>query len=372
MIPRPISPTHISPSEVLSFRHILIDAVRDFLKSEHLDFPHAATGLGHVIAALSKYREEGTPLYPSFFLSDDFEAMRARLGAIDHQAIGDGPFEPATMKRALKQCAPLCRGGWSIYVIKGENKLEYGVFLNDHFVLNLGSMARMRTLADPEARIVGLMQLADDVLELRGSSGGRRLIYLSGASTDSLPAISLLWSLTTATTHHVEQALAERVRILLQRVFIDAMRTSHGLLIAVLPKDVAPNKVFHDLIMLERPIRLPDLVQGYEQARTQTTHGTLQGAARLLEGMLSMDGIVVLTSDAWVVGFNAFLHFRDTTHDADAPPVAPATGGARKRTYEALASMVGTQLVAAFMRSQDGDAHCRTAHPKSKVFSVSQ
>jgi len=364
LIPRPISPTHISPSEILSFRHILVDALHEFLKKEDLDFKHAASGVGQVLEAISKYQEEGTPLYPSFFLCDDFEAMSIRLGAIDHHAIGTGPIEPRTMLEALKRCAPLCRGGWSIYVVKLDDRLDYGVFLSNDFVLNLTSMARMRALSDPEVRIVGLVQLAEGLLELRGASGGRRLIYLSGSATDTLPAMSLLWSLTGVVAHHVAPELSERVKTLLQRVFIDSMRTSHGLLIAVLPRGVTPRSVFSDLIVLDRPIHLPELVVSYERARTESSHATLQGAARLLEGMLGVDGIVVLSSDACILGYNAFLHFGG----ADVPTVK--TGGARQRTYEALAGMVGQSLVGAFVRSQDGAAGCRTAHPKSPLFST--
>lgn len=362
MIPRPISPTHITPSEILSFRHILVDALHEFLQQERLDFKHAATGIAQVLEAISKYTEEGTPLYPSFFLCDDFDGMSIRLGAIDHHAIGSGPVEPATMQQALKRCAPLCRGGWSIYVVKRDDRLDYGVLLSNDFVLNLTAMARMRALSDPEAHIVGLVQLAEGVLELRGSSGGRRLIYLSGAATDSLPAMSLLHSLGGVVAHHVAPELAERVKTVLQRIFIDSMRTSHGLLMAVLPRGVDPRTVFSDVIVLDRPIRLPELVMAYEQSHTETTHAALQGASRLLECMLGVDGIVVLTSDACVVGYNAFLHFGET----EVPKVK--SGGARRRTYEALSTMVGQSLLAAFVRSQDGAASCRTAHTKSPLF----
>lgn len=361
MIPRPISPTHISPSEILSFRHILVDALHEFLKHEHLDFKHAASGVGQVLEQLAKYHEEGTPLYPSVFLSDTLEPMLLRLGAIDHHALGSGPVEPATMLQALKRCAPLCRDGWSLYMVKQDDRLDYGVFLCNDFVLNLTSMARMRALSDPEVHIVGLVQLADNVLELRGSSGARRLIYLSGTSTDTLPAMALLWSLTGVIAHHVAPELAERVRNLLQRVFIDAMRTSHGLLMAVVPRHVPPSQVFSDLIVLEQPIRFPELVASYDTSRTETTHATLQGASRLLEGMLGVDGIVVLNSEAAVIGYNAFLSFGVTER------LTVSTGGARRRTYEALGAMVGQSLVGAFVRSQDGAAGCRTAHPKSPL-----
>src|SRR6185312_8924574 len=197
-------------------------------------------------------------------------------------------------------------------------------------------------------------QLGENIVELRGSSGDRRLIFLSGAPTDALPAIALTRDLARAATWHAPRELCDKVKIFLQRVFIDAMRASHGSLIAVVPRGVCPSTVFPDVIVLDRPVSVPDLVRAYDTTGSEETRASVEGAGHLLEGMLGVDGITVLTSDATVVGFNAFLHF--------GPGVsAPALGGARRRTFDVLASMVGTSLVGAFVRSQDGFADCRVA-----------
>ena len=69
--------------------------------------------------------------------------------------------------------------------------------------------------------------------------------------------------------------------------------------------------------------------------------------------MMSSDGITVLRSDGAVLGFNVFVAHPDSL---DRHP--GAIGGARRRTYETLAGMVGDGLVAAFYRSQDGHTAC--------------
>lgn len=343
------------PLEILSFRHVLVDALHAFLDGEGLDFDDAAEGLGEVLVALSGYREEGAPLYPAVFLSDDLETLLSRLGGRDHLAIGTGPRTSGTMRRALKQAAPLGQAGWSVYLVRGDDRIEYGVFRTDSFVLCPTPMARLRELAEDDVRIVGVVQLAENVLELRGSSGGRRMIYLSGAPTDALPAIALIRDLTKMATSDVASELLPKLKIFFQRVFIDAMRQPHGSLIVVVPKETSPAEVFSDCIVLERPIRVAELVAAYERTRSETARESVEGAGRLLAGMLAVDGITVLASDGSVVGFNAFLQF--------APSTGGTLGGARRRTFEALSSMVGRELLGAFVRSQDGLADCRVVTP---------
>lgn len=348
-----MSQVHLAVSDILSFRHMLVGELQEFLRSEGLDFDAAAAGLGEVLVALSRYREEGIPLYPSLFLCEDLPAMMQRLGGRDHFPVGSGPREPATMRTALKHCAPLGLNDWSIYVVQHADRYDYGLFRTEGFVLSRTAMGRMRELLDRDVRIVGVVQLAENVLELRGSAGGRRLIYLSGAPSDALPAIALIRRLSTVATWHVDEQVRQRVQIFLQRVFIDAMRAPHGSLIAVLPQGTRPGDLFNDGIVLERPIQVPALVRAYQREHAEVDRASVQAASYLLQGMLSVDGITVLTSDGAVVAYNAFLRLH-----ADHVMPAARVGGARRRAFQALSTMVGSSLVGAFMRSQDGLADC--------------
>jgi len=69
--------------------------------------------------------------------------------------------------------------------------------------------------------------------------------------------------------------------------------------------------------------------------------------------MLSVDGITLLGSDGSVRGYHAFFRH--------AAPTGQLIGGARRRTFDALAAEVGPALIGAFYRSQDGHALCQTA-----------
>jgi hypothetical protein len=345
-------PIQIRPGEILSFRDLLFEAIHEFLRAEGMVIDDAARGLGEVLVALASYREEGVPLSPSVFFAENLGTLLDQLGGSEHVAIGKGPRDAGTMRAALKHCAPLGRSGWSIYLVRDTDHIDYGLFRTDGFLLSQTPMGRLRGLCDPDIRIVGMVQLAENVIELRGSSGSKRLIYLSGASSDALPAISLIRALVTVASKDVPQAYRLDVERLLQRVFIDAMRAPHGSLIAVLPAGTDPRSFFDDGIVLEEPIRLADRVARFKEHPSEATRDAVQSAGVLLEGMLNVDGITLLGSDGSVRGYHAFMR-----HGA----VGTQTlGGARRRTYEALATEVGRTLLGAFYRSQDGHAQCRT------------
>lgn len=345
--------------DLVSFRHILLGAVREFVRDEAFEHDDVAEALAEIVVQLASYREEGELLHPVVFLCDDRAAMLSRLGARDVLAIGRGPRDDETIRKALKQCAPLGRGGWSIYVVRREQTFEYGLFRSDSFFLEPTPMARLRALVDSDVRILGVVQLADSILELRGSRGHRRLVYLSGVRSDALPAIALLKDLVTMAIHHVPNTLRTRTRVFFERVFIDAMRAPHGSLIAVLPAGAAPSEQFADAIVLERPIRVPELIAAYERAPSDATRSTIEGAGHLLEGMLRADGITVLASDGSIVAYNAFVSLGGGSRGS--------LGGARRRTFDALAATVGTTLVGAFLKSQDGAAECCTARSDSTL-----
>ncbi len=344
---------HLRPGEVLSFRDLLFEAIHEFLRAEGMVIDDAARGLGEVLVALASYREEGVPLSPAVFFAENLGTLMDRLGGCEHVAIGCGPRDAETMRTALKHCAPLGRRGWSIYLVRDTDHIDYGVFRTDGFFLSQTPIGRLRGLCDPDIRIVGMVQLAENVIELRGSSGSRRLIYLSGAGADVLPAIALIRALVNAASRDVDKAHRMNVERLLQRVFIDAMRAPHGSLIAVLAAGVDPRGLFDDGIILEEPIQLAERVARFAAEPTELHREAVQGAGTLLESMLGVDGITLLASDGSVRGYHAFFRH--------ASPTGQLIGGARRRTYDALAAEVGPSLIGAFYRSQDGHALCHTA-----------
>lgn len=349
-------------TEILSFRHLLTGAMREFLEAQGMGSATFADDVSELIVTLSGYREEGAALFPAVFFCDDLPCLLERLGGGDPVVVGGGPRTPLTMRRALKQCAPLGKGAWSVFLVRRGEAYEYGVFRADDFVLSATPLARLRALRDPALRLLGVVQLAENILEVRSAGGDGRLVHLSGARTDVMPATTFLIELVGAITRDVPDEVRPETGAFFRRVLIDALRSTHGSLIAVLPpgaRDVGP---FADGLLLAAPLDVAGRVARWRHERSTAARADVQGLAQLLAGMISADGITLLASDGSIVGYNVFLHPGPAGSDEET-----ALGGARQRTFRALAAEVGRTLVAAFVRSQDGYANCRIADPDDRI-----
>jgi hypothetical protein len=353
---------HPVTTEILSFRHLLTGAMREFLEAQSLGSEAFAEDVSELIVTLSGYREEGAALFPAVFFCDDLACLLDQLGGRDPVVVGAAPCSPLTMRRALKLCAPLGKGAWSVFIVRRAGAYEYGVFRSDDFVLSASALARLRALRDPALRLLGVVQLAENILEVRSSGGDGRLVHLSGARSDVMPATTFLLELVGAITRDVPAEVRPETGAFFRRVLIDALRSTHGSLIAVLPhgaRDVSP---FVDGLLLADPLDVAGRVARWRHERSTEARADVQGLAQLLAGMISADGITLLSSDGSIVGYNVFLHPGPGATDEEA-----ALGGARQRTFRALAGEVGRTLVAAFVRSQDGYAECRIAAPGDRI-----
>ena len=122
-------------NSVLSFRTLLTETTSEFLAVRSMSSPDTAEALGELVVALATYKEEGLPLFPQVFLLEDTNDI-ITLKGFDMRRISEGDRSRETMRRALKQCAPLCRGGWSIYFDLSEpHQFSYGLFRTDSSIL---------------------------------------------------------------------------------------------------------------------------------------------------------------------------------------------------------------------------------------------
>ncbi|HYO54319.1 hypothetical protein [Archangium sp.] len=341
-------------SPVLSFRHLLSDAVGSFLHETGWGPADVGEPLSELIVTLSRYREEGEPLFPVAFMGDDLEGMLRVLGGKEPVTIGTGPRTRETIQRALKQCAPLGQGRWwSLYVLLVPEGFAYGVFRTDPFPLVETPLERMRRAGDRSLRMVGVLQLAENVIELRGMGGLYRHVFLSGARVEAtLPTVAMD-ELALGLTADVREPARSLTRDFYRRVLFEAMQASHGTLMAVLPKGSEGSPLFVDGVLLGEPIDMVARVMRYHETREVEAASAVSSAAQLLRGMMATDGITVLRSDGFILGYNVFIRHPETLIREPA-----RVGGARRRTYEVLCAWVGRELTTAFFRSQDGAVAC--------------
>ena len=74
---------------ILSFRHLLNGAIEDFLVAEQMASPRTAEALGELVVTLSRFREEGSALYPLVFLCDSLERLMNHVDGCDAVPLGE-------------------------------------------------------------------------------------------------------------------------------------------------------------------------------------------------------------------------------------------------------------------------------------------
>ena len=350
-----------SPTDyILSFRHLLTSAVTEFLAERQMMCPQTAEALSELVVSLSSYREEGSPLFPQVFVCEDITAMLQALRGRDPMSVSDGDRSRVTMRRALKQCAPLSRGGWAIYFQLDEpGRFSYGLFRTDSFILSSSPIELLRAIKDPSIKLLGISRVAENIIELCASAGYRRFIHLSGARTDVPHPTRVLEDIVQAVTADVDEPFRLPAQGFFRHAFFDAMQAPHGSLAMVIPKNAPRSSLLDDGVMLQPSIDVVARIEAYKSDPREEKATSLQAVVTLLHGMLSADGITVLRSDGCLVGYNVFVE-QPALREGEMP-----IGGARRRSFNVLCRHLGKELAAAFYRSQDGVALCERAIPIS-------
>lgn len=342
----------LPPTTVLSFRPLLESAVRDFALESGWDAPTFPVVLAEIVTSLSRYREEGKRLFPVVFVTRDLDALLHEVAGRDPVLLGTGPLAVETIQRALKQCAPLGEGRtWVVFVHVAGESLRYGVFRSSASPIDPTALERLRRAPPSPAGTLGIVQVAENVIELRAGEGRHRMVHLSGAVAEAIPPMQVSRTFIEALTRDVPVGLREPLGNLYYRVVMDVLQVWHGTLAAVLPAGAEVPDFLSDGVVLHEPLHFAAATRRLLETGDRAATDELQANANLLRGMLGADGITVMRSDGSVVAYNVFI-----AHPPDR--IRTALGGARRRTFDVLSSHVGGSLVAAFYRSQDGKACC--------------
>lgn len=335
----------------ISFRHLFATELAGFLQSEGLGYESALVAIGEIVIALARYREEGEALFPEVFVCHDATSAMEKLGGNGRVTLGTTTLDSEGVRLALKRAAPLSSPGWCVLfeVHASENAIHYGLTRIDPFVLKPRAMDRLR---EAEHRcdnpLLGIAQMAENVIELRSSRDVFRHVYLSGARTDDELGPMVVDRLTSRLGADLAPNARDAVRAFWRRILGDALRSSHGSLVAVVRSESEARTRFPDASHLDPVVDIAAKIETYLSRHDEGSRSTVQGLASLVSGMLRADGITVLRGDGAVLACEAFI-----AHGAH----ASRAGGARRRTYETLAADVASgTLLAAFYRSQDGAA----------------
>src|SRR5688572_464551 len=100
--------------KAISFRQSLSGEISDFLSDENLADHALAEALLELVVALSHYREEGVSISLEVYLFKDLDRALQVIQGSEALHLGRGPCNKHTVRQALKRCALLAQGGWSV------------------------------------------------------------------------------------------------------------------------------------------------------------------------------------------------------------------------------------------------------------------
>jgi hypothetical protein len=339
-------------TKAVSFRSQLLGDISDFLRDEKMACDVTCQSLVEFVVSLSRYREEGVALYPQVFLCDNLSEMLRVVQGREYVELGTGPRDTAVARRALKVCAPLARLGWAVYIHRQEGSFSYGVFRVETLPMSLSPVDGLLVAGEHPFPVLMAVQLAENVVELRASSGRTLDIYLTDARTERDSPRTSIDDLVSAICSSVAVEHKEQAIGFFRNTLFGILQESHGALVAIVDSSSpTPALLTDDGVQLGPPVDVVGRIADYKLQGGTDAFAALQGAAVLIRGMMASDGITVFGNNGTVIAFNVFVKHEVAV---GRPPV----GGARRRAFEVLKGAVGHGLVAAYYRSQDGRSEC--------------
>lgn len=334
----------------VSFRSDLVSNTLDLIQNVGWHCARTSQLIAGIVSQLAVYTEEGVAMTPSVFICSSVAQLVQLAGVGEYIPLsGEVPLDSAGPK-LLKAAAPLCSGNWRIYVERSPNgeTCKYGVFCgtSDPSSLTIDEVVLDEyTEAFPVVRI---SQSATNKVEVRTNAGdGIEFRFNNDPDVAEIKVHEHVRQLAGAISVN-SGPLSELFLGYIDRVLSTAIKDCHGTLIAVVPANgaVLPEKLA-DIVPLAPPFHLYDRFQRHiDEGKTASSVSRLQAASELVSGFISSDGITVFNDAGYVLGYRAFVQSDNSGK--------PVSGGARSRAYASMKALVGTDLGAAFFRSQDG------------------
>ena len=129
----------------------------------------------------------------------------------------------------------------------------------------------------------------------------------------------------------------------------EALTLSHGtILICGHDLDLAAVREMQDAVLVSPLLDFQSAFLEFQTANTAGSILALQRCEELLHGFLRCDGMIAFDTSGRITAYRVF--FRPVAASSE----TQVTGGARRRAFEGVKSLVGNQLLSALFRSQDG------------------
>jgi hypothetical protein len=333
----------------VSIRPILLGESVTFLNQESMDCLVTQDGLVELISQLVYYKEEGKPLYPEIYIFDDLKIIKKLLPASQFCFIGEGEKTKGTMLKALKKCAPLTEGGWSVYILRNQDSFEYGVFKAGTTILSVSISEILIDNGTDTVKAILIHQVADRIIEVKGVKADTLIISFGSQEDAKKSPTENQNSFIETILKDVTDDLKEATRNFFKKLFLEVLQKGHGTLACVIDtkKKELPKKL-SDGIVLKSKINIPDIIKEVLDKNDLQANSILEGQFALISGMMQSDGITIFKTNGEVAAYNVFVK-----HPEKLLKIS-TSGGARSRTFLTLCDLIGKGLTSAYIQSQDG------------------
>ena len=342
-------------AERVSIQQQTKGAVNEFLEQENSASLPGIKLLCFLCGALTRYEEEGVPLDPKVIFCPSIKGFVRSVPGGQFVKIGETKFDDRTGKKVLKECAPVARQGWHIYVQSDEDQIEYGVFsLRENPVsLPLRDILELEnaSLGQGARRSILVERVHAKEVVLRSSSGATLTVAFSTSQETPFDPAAVAAFAKKVTAKSNDQEYSEYYERMLSRI----LARCHGTIMICIDD---PSKLaeigLKDGNLLANPI---SIYPAYKELGASSSADAVMELVRLealLEGFVNSDGLVALDTAGAIVGYRLF--YREQT-GADAAPEAanvPPIGGARRRAFEGVKTRLGEGISGVLFRSQDG------------------
>jgi hypothetical protein len=272
-------------------------------------------------------------------------------GVVRYQ-IGEGPLSPETGPQILKDCAPLAGRHWLVFIErKNSDKIAYGVF---SYPLLPTALPLNEAITISEGGFTVLIRtISPNTVEIVGARGNRLVVVFSttreqpGVATDPVSGFA-----ASCCRNIEEKPSTESFRRYFTQLIERALTTSHGTMLVCTENiaELLAAPEFRDACAVEPSLDLVGAFAEYQRDPSAEAIVRLQSYEELLIGLFRSDGIVVFSTSGAVLAYRLFFRLPEEV----ATSRTAVVGGTRRRAYEGLKGLVGSRLVAALFRSQDG------------------
>lgn len=335
--------------KIISLEKNLLVELQRFLKREQVKCKITQQGVIELIDMVFTYKEEGRYLFPQIYIIDDLALFTQLLSPSKVHKIGEGDKNAKVMTEAIKKCAPLTEDGWAIYVLRSDEKFEYGVFRTGTNILSVSASEIIISKDSPIVPAILIHQTSAKIVEVKGARGNSLITSFSTQSLIiSTPSVFYANCIDVILAK-VDEKYKDQARTFFKKLFLDILQGGHGTLLTVIDNQLTEfPEILRDGIKLDKKIDIVEAITDIKNVEPLIAYSRIEGYYSLVKGMLLSDGVTIFSNDGSILGYNVFI-----SHVGDS--VTPEKfGGSRKRTFNTLKNNLSKSMPAAYMQSQDG------------------